>query len=459
MTRLDFRHFTFFATIVAFCFTISIPCIAQEETATISGTVLDTKAKPIVGFIIAFRPAMIQKGQVMPLQMLSTYPDSLTSKTDEKGAFTFSNVAQGPSQIVIPAQSTEKKKADISISQADFEPDFEIVSIKIGNVTLYQDIDSPFGYLTFAIKPGSNIKNVVVTVQPRMRIRTRILFQDKKPLINTPISYVIQYGPENNNTNIIQGTSTGKTTTNSEGYFFFYFRKSELSTDKDNTLTPYTVSVKYKGLSAKSEKILIEEGTRYDDLVLTLDGEAPPDEPTPSTSSRESLPNILRKLNKTPGKTDKPNAKRIIRHPIDRNPWVVNPANGHAYKKIRCSSLNDAQKQAAAEGAYLVAINDEAEQRWLSGIFGNHLFWIGLSDVEKEGQWVWQNGEPFTYTNWGQKQRFPRSTLSAEEKDAVIMTFINGTWQAVGPGDLFWRFTKQALIEKDKLIPNTNSNK
>ena len=135
--------------------------------------------------------------------------------------------------------------------------------------------------------------------------------------------------------------------------------------------------------------------------------------------------------------------------------WAVNPTNGHAYKKIRCSSLDDAKDRAAAEGAHLVVINNKAEQEWLLGLFGNHLYWIGLSDAEKEGQWVWQNGEPLTYTNWGAKHNFPRSTLSPEEKDSAVMTFANGEWHAVGPADLFWRMTKQAILEKANSIDNS----
>ena len=136
----------------------------------------------------------------------------------------------------------------------------------------------------------------------------------------------------------------------------------------------------------------------------------------------------------------------------EKHPWtvvVVNPENGHAYKQIRARSLADARAQAAADNAYLVTINNAAEQRWLSGAFGNGLYWIGLSDAEKEGQWQWDNGEPLTYTNWGPKDRFPHSALSAEEKDAVVMTFLDGTWHAVGPGDLFWDATIQAILETD----------
>ena len=144
-------------------------------------------------------------------------------------------------------------------------------------------------------------------------------------------------------------------------------------------------------------------------------------------------------------------------HPFERGVWAVNPENGHAYMKIWCESLEDANDRAAAEGAHLVAINDEAEQRWLLGLFGNHLYWIGLSDAEKEAEWVWQNGEPLTYENWGSKYKFPRSTLSPEEKDSAVMTFVNGQWHAVGPGDLLWRTTKMAILEKPDIFDNPSA--
>ena len=154
--------------------------------------------------------------------------------------------------------------------------------------------------------------------------------------------------------------------------------------------------------------------------------------------------------------TDKtvPSQTRRSVQPLHTFGWAVNPKNGHAYKKIQCESLEDAKEEAAAQGAHLVAINDEAEEKWLLGLFGNHLYWIGLSDAEKEGKWVWQNGEPLTYTNWGDKHSFPRSTLSPEDKDSAIMTFMDGQWHAVGPGDLLWRTTKRAILEKADVFVN-----
>ena len=440
MNRFSLTYIVYLIGIMAtFSLIASVPCIGQAEASTLSGTVLDTEGKPISGFTINLSPAF------------------KISKTDENGVFTFTDVPAGTVQVMIPPrQFGENEKPTFNL-----EPNAEIVSIKIGGITIYQNRRPPFGGISFAVKPGGHLKNMEVTVRPRMRIRARVVFKNGTPLTNASISTVITGN----------GTRSGGATTDAEGYFLHYL-------ENNGEPALFTASVKYKGLSAESEQFEIEAGGRYDDLVLTLDGNAPPAAAPPqSKPSKESLPNLLRKLTGTPTPPDKPKTtestgtatptprdkptqvkpsvtasptpnRRTRRPPWEKDAWAVNPANGHAYKKIRCGSLKDAKDRATDEGAYLVTINDEAEQKWLSGLFGNHLYWIGLSDAEKEGEWTWQNGEPLTYTNWGPKHSFPRSTLSPEEMNSAVMTFINGQWHAVGPGDLLWRMTKMAILEK-----------
>ena len=447
MNRLNFVHIVcLIGIVISFSVIASPACIAQEKTGTLSGVVLDTKGKPITGFSINLSPIF----QI--------------SKTDEKGAFTFTDIPAGQVQILIPAQPFIENEKPVF----NPEPDDQIVSIKIGDITIYQDRHPPFGGITFSVKPGSHFKDIEVTVRPRMRIRAKVIFKDGKPLTNTSISLEIQSN----------GSMRSGVTTDFGGHFVYYL-------DDDDIETPYIVSVKYKGLSAKSERFQLEENGRYEDLVLTLDGNAPATVATQSARPRESLPNILRKLTGTPKPSDKPAPVQPSAQPArvstssskttteirpsvpaekiqrsgKKNTWAVNPANGHAYKKIRCGSLKDAKNRAAAEGASLVAINDAAEQKWLLGLFGNHLYWIGLSNAEKEGEWVWQNGEPLTYTNWGDKHSFPRSTLSSEEKDSAVMTFVNGQWHAVGPGDLLWRTTRYAILEKADVSDNSPTEK
>ena len=436
MNHLSFTHITYlFGVVIVLSLIAFVPCIAQNGT-TLSGTVVDTEGEPIAGFAIGLLQG------------------SLISVTDEKGTFTFTNIPAGPVQIAIPAQPSKENEEPVF----NFEADDELVSIKIKGITLYQDMRPPFSGITFGVKSGSHVEDITVTVRPRMRIRAKVVFKDGKPLTNTSVATRVEGGG---------GRSTGGATTDAEGYFVHYI-------DKDPG--HYALTVKYKGLSAKSEQFLLEKGARYDDLVLTLDGDVPPAAP-----QTESLPKVLDKLTGGSTPSEKPtltetnrsvptnkgqvnirevevkprvtNAKptnpvRQMRPPWEKDAWAVNPANGHAYKKIRCDSLDEARDRAAAQGAHLVAINDAAEQQWLLGLFGNHLYWIGLSDAKKEGEWVWQNGEPLTYENWGSKYKFPRSSLSPEEKDSAVMTFANGQWHAVGPGDLLWHKTRRAILEK-----------
>ena len=439
MNHRSFTHIAYlFGVVVVLSFIASVPCIAQDGT-TLSGTVLDTEGKPIAGFAIG----LLQR--------------SLISKTDEKGNFTFTNIPAGLVQIAIPTQPSKENEEPMF----DFEADDEILSIKVRGITLYQDVRPPFGGIKFGVKSGSHIKDVEVTVRPRTRIRAKVVFKDGKPLTNASVSLIVEGN----------GRATGGAITDTEGYFVNYFDKGPAHC---------TVTVKYKGLSAKSEPFLLEEGARYDDLVLTLDGDVPPAVP-----QKESLPKVLDKLSDGLTPPEKPTLAETNRSvltnngqvniqkveveprvtnttpakpvrqmlsPWEKDAWAVNPANGHGYKKIRCDSLDEARDRAAAQGAHLVAINDAAEQKWISGLFGNHLYWIGLSDAENEGEWVWQNGEPLTYTNWGPKHSFPRSMLSPEEKDSAVMTFVNGKWHAVGPGDLLWRMTKMAILEKPDVL-------
>jgi hypothetical protein len=61
-----------------------------------------------------------------------------------------------------------------------------------------------------------------------------------------------------------------------------------------------------------------------------------------------------------------------------------------------------AQAWSRTLGGHLVAINSNAEQALLYGAYSNHPegLWIGLSDAQSEGTWVWDGGEPVVYANW-----------------------------------------------------------
>jgi len=237
-----------------------------------------------------------------------------------------------------------------------------------------------------------------------MRIRGRVVFADGTPLFNAEVrTSVRQLDFEGD----VRGESGSSARTDDEGYFAIYVKEPAF----------YTVAIEFQGLSASSEQFALEAGQRRDDLVLTLDSPPISIEPTPA-----------------PVIPDRDGA------------WVMNPANGHAYKSIHCERREDAQAEAMSEGAYLVSINDAAEQEWLVNVFGTAPYWIGLTDVEKEGDWKWMNGEPITYTNWAYDE--PTDSDHGEGEHVFMGLTPDGKWYNVGPGNPKWQLARMAIIEK-----------
>jgi len=79
--------------------------------------------------------------------------------------------------------------------------------------------------------------------------------------------------------------------------------------------------------------------------------------------------------------------------------------NGHSYYVYSgiCSSWEEAAAFCESMGGHLAVINDAAENVRLFEImkeFGYNNAYFGFSDVEKEGNWKWVNGDAVTYTNW-----------------------------------------------------------
>ena len=331
MNRSHFRpNLTLLTGIVALLLIASPPGTAQDATSTLSGRVVDVDGNPVSGIPIALRSAIIIHGDAMKevLGRLRNISDAKRrinlwsqpqTETDEAGHFSITNIVSGPIQVMVAPQIQMR-------GNPNFEPDSEILSLKIGKMTFYPTVPAGFHGIPFAIDAGAQIENVVVTVKPRMRIRGRIVFADGTPLANAQVR--VDVLRQNVNGRGI-GTSSGSAETDHAGYFVEYVDKPGF----------YTVWVEFQGLWAISEQFILKTGQRRDDLVLTFDSEPIPIGPTPWVE------------------------------PDGTRTWVVNPANGHAYRSVRCKSWGDTQAKAIAEDAHLVSINDAAEQKWLAEIF------------------------------------------------------------------------------------------
>ena len=428
MKRLN-RYHVVISVIILLGYSITLSaCNTDSNSATFSGRLIDVEGKPISGHVVTLYPVeMSENGSAIyqPLPTTVTSADFLTDRTERNGYFKIrEHINPGMIRIgLIPPKVLDKiHKHDFK--EYDLKIEYSVISVKIGELTFYGDRSGQNSTtFSFSLKTERKIQNAVITARPEMWIEGKIMFADKKPLTDVPVTFKIQSRQEDKDGGSIYGDRIQET--DGKGRFslsLFFHSEPRL----------YMVTVEFQGLSAISKEFRINGGERYKGLVLTLneDSKDIPDEPKPSDPVH------------FPGMVEIPTR-------LKPEQWIVNPANGHAYAKILCESFEVAKAQAKSESAYLVTINDEGEQKWLSGVFGYRLYWIGLHRDENENVWQWNNGDSLTYTNWGPKDRFTSDILSDGEKQAGVMSFVDGEWHAVGHGDLFWDVTKMAILEKD----------
>ena len=152
----------------------------EDGTVAFSGRVVGLEGEAIAGLSLAIQHVMFADyaDEVEWIQPLET-------ETDEDGAFSFSGITPGQVQLILPFDIETEKQFYV-------EPENEILSIKIGEVTYHQQAPYTFGGITFTITPGVHIQNVEVTVRPRMRIRGRIVFNDGSPLADARIRTAVR---------------------------------------------------------------------------------------------------------------------------------------------------------------------------------------------------------------------------------------------------------------------------
>ena len=423
--------------------------IAEEETGTFSGRVVDVDGNPVAKLPVMIGPARVIGPGVRSAFLPMDYSAVRRALTDVDGRFSITDITPGLScfgalPYDIDARLPEELAANIvkameeedmaalhasgimEMVDDDFEPDLEVLSLRIRGITFYPRRDHE--QIGFSVKSGIYIGNVEVTVQPRMRIGGRIVFKNGTPLVSARTRLHFR-------SRTVDGTgnrqSGGRPRTDADGYFVYYL-------DEKDDAAFYTFSVEYQGLSAKAGPIRLEPGERLDGLTLKFDSE--PIAPQPSPHKMAFDPS-----------TTPPPPKRSI--PVSEEVWIVNPANLHAYKRVYCETRDDAVARATEENAHLVTINDAVEQTWLAEVFGRKFYWIGLSRIPPAGassdvtQWRWGNGEPITYANWLPDYIFAES-LDVSKRNYAVMTFTAGQWYAVGPDSLVWRMTEMAILEK-----------
>jgi hypothetical protein len=102
---------------------------------------------------------------------------------------------------------------------------------------------------------------------------------------------------------------------------------------------------------------------------------------------------------------------------------IVSPVNGHAYYLLSRQTWTTAEAEAASLGGHLATIRSEKENTWVAETFiiGGLIpepipVWIGFTDQQSEGDYVWSSGESVGYTRWS-----PGEPNNAGEEDWAAM--------------------------------------
>ena len=359
--------FTVLLTLFTFAFTLSV--LAEEPLSELSGIIVTAEGRPIRDVEIHLSKVEIdhEKGGTIDLH------DSLITQTDLEGKFSFFDISPGLVQIRIQRKQEEHDGVSVtSPSRINF--------VQFGNMKFYPHFSGfeHLGKVTFSIKPGAEIKNIVITMDKRLMIKGKILYKDGSPLVKTSVKIDFSW-LRMRNTDYYAAKSSRTLFTNADGNFYHWVSQPGIC----------TINLNYNGLTAYAEPFLIDKETEIDNIVLRLDGNA-----------NDMTEPIIKKQ-----KEEEQNLPRYI--PDFPAKWIMNPSNGHVYKWIHCKGWEDARKQAAEADAYLVTITSEAEQIWIESAFGSAPYSIGLTDKKEEGKWEWENGEPVTYTNWKPKEYDP----------------------------------------------------
>ncbi len=401
-----------FTVTVALLLVTSAQSIALKATSTLSGRVLDLKGNPVPGFRLILAPIPPDSVEGINDSWFQGNNTAIVSRTDEMGRFSIRNI--DPVKVRLePYYKSDQESAT----------GYELLSMKVGAVTVYQIELTPFDGIVFAIKPDTHVEDVEIRVRSRQYIQGRVVFPNGTPLVSASIQ-ISEHRRYPDGMGSGSSSSTGET--DNEGYFVYHLDETAF----------YAVTVVYQGFSATVEPFLLRKGENKEDLVFTLD-------------RRPTLADVAA------GRVGVSAKSSTSSLPGGMGAWVVNPANGHAYRRIRCGSWNDANSQAAAEDAYLVSITDAAEQEWLLKTFNPQHCWIGLTDYANEGEWVWASGEPVTYTNWGPHE--PKDTDWGDE-DFVLIEH-SGEWSDAGPESIEWGMMNMAIIEKDSFTGTPSGEK
>jgi len=111
--------------------------------------------------------------------------------------------------------------------------------------------------------------------------------------------------------------------------------------------------------------------------------------------------------------------------------------DGHHYllvDEVEGLSWPSSKKRCASQGSHLATVTSREESDFIAELCDGRYMYLGGSDEEQEGNWVWVDGSPWEFTNWMRGQ--PNDYTGNED---YLATYDHGAWVDVdAEGDDFW---------------------
>ncbi|XP_078382502.1 uncharacterized protein LOC144665191 isoform X2 [Oculina patagonica] len=78
---------------------------------------------------------------------------------------------------------------------------------------------------------------------------------------------------------------------------------------------------------------------------------------------------------------------------------------GYCYRKVlSCNTWSNSQGTCATLGANLPSVHNQEENVYIQSLHGGEHSWLGLSDINSEGTFVWSDGTPLDFHYWAKNQ-------------------------------------------------------
>jgi hypothetical protein len=127
-----------------------------------------------------------------------------------------------------------------------------------------------------------------------------------------------------------------------------------------------------------------------------------------------------------------PNASKSTRRRTDsRHPADAKEFGGKHYKLFSQQlTWHDAREKCRELGGHLVIVTSEEQNQFLTFLArqqGIEAAWLGATDEEVEGRWVWVDGTPMRYSNWSPIGNQPNNKQGIEHF-AVLYLAHDGKW-------------------------------